>query len=165
MWQIQVLFSPLSTRLLSAVSIISSQLMSIRWTSLIAVSFHVARGRPCLRFRSGSQLSAFLGGLFSSILMMWSNHRRRRWLIQFFWLASLSDLLVRHHVSIQQIRRILLSRRLSAAVRRHSYSRGIATGGYIGIYTPKISLPEKNLWLFFCDPGQIRYDIGSRVGH
>jgi len=48
-----------------------------------------------------------------------------------------------------------------------STEQGRSDGGYIGIYTPKISLPLKNfMWLFFsCDPKQIRYDICSRVGH
>jgi len=46
--------------------------------------------------------------------------------------------------------------------------RGVATGGYIGIYTSQISLPYKFLcgyWLFFFlfDPGQIRYCASVRL--
>ena len=33
--------------------------------------------------------------------------------------------------------------------------RGVATGVYRYMYLPKISLPLK-MWLFSCDPGQIR---------
>ena len=44
--------------------------------------------------------------------------------------------------------------------------QGRSDGGYIGIYTPKISLPYKFLcgyWLFLFDPGQIRYREGVRI--
>ena len=46
-------------------------------------------------------------------------------------------------------------------------ARGIATGGGISVYIPQNqSTLKKFMWLFFsCDPGQIRYDICSRVGH
>jgi len=46
---------------------------------------------------------------------------------------------------------------------RLDYIQGRSDGGYIGIYTPKISLPNKFLcgyWLFFLfDPGQIVVDF------
>jgi len=38
--------------------------------------------------------------------------------------------------------------------------------GYIGIQTSKSVYLKKIMCLFFsCDPGQIRYDIFSHVGH
>ena len=44
--------------------------------------------------------------------------------------------------------------------------RGVATGVYRYIYPKNQSTLTKFMWLFFsCDPGQIRYDICSRVGH
>ena len=45
-------------------------------------------------------------------------------------------------------------------------SRGVATGGTSVNIPPKSVYLKKFMWLFFsCDPGQIRYDICSRVGH
>ena len=48
--------------------------------------------------------------------------------------------------------------------------QGRTDGGYIGIYTPpkkkKSVYLKKIMWLFFsCDPGQIRYDVCSHMGH
>ena len=46
--------------------------------------------------------------------------------------------------------------------------RSVATGvyRYVYIYPQNQSTLKKIMWLFFsCDPGQIRYDICSRVGH
>jgi len=54
----------------------------------------------------------------------------------------------------------------TATYYKHVSYQGRSDGGYIGIYTPKKSVYLKKMWLFFsCDPGQIRYDICSRVGH
>jgi len=48
---------------------------------------------------------------------------------------------------------------------RRRIGQGRGDGG-ISVYVPPKSVYLKNMWLFFsCDPGQIRYDICSRVGH
>ena len=65
----------LSYALLMALSNISSNVMTVCWTSCITVTFQVVRGRPHLCFSSGSQLKAFCAYLSSAIFMTWPSVR------------------------------------------------------------------------------------------